>query len=43
MAKVLGERIELGQFDPGEALEFARAILYETPQALLGMVPRARH
>jgi hypothetical protein len=42
MAKVLAERIELGQFNPGEALAFAREILYQTPQGLLGMSPRAR-
>jgi len=40
MARVLRERIELGQFDRARALAFARAILYESPQTLLRMVPR---
>jgi glucuronate isomerase len=40
LARVLGERIELGQFDRAAALLFARAILYESPQTLLKMVPR---
>jgi len=40
LARVLGERIELGQFDRAGALAFARAILYESPQTLLQMVPR---
>ncbi len=40
LARVLSERIELGQFDRGRALAFARAILYESPQTLLRMVPR---
>jgi hypothetical protein len=41
MAIVLAQRIELGQFDRGKALAFAREILYEAPQTLLGMSPRA--
>jgi hypothetical protein len=41
MANVLAQRIELGQFDRGKALAFAREILYEAPQTLLGMSPRA--
>jgi hypothetical protein len=40
LARVLTERIELGQFDCESALCFARAILFDTPQSLLGMVPR---
>jgi glucuronate isomerase len=40
MARVLAERIELGQLDGESALEFARAILYDSPQSLLGMRPR---
>jgi hypothetical protein len=40
MARVLNERIELGQLNRSQALAFARAILYESPQALLGFVPR---
>ena len=41
LARVLAERIELGQFDHDEALDFARAILYQSPQSLLGMCPRS--
>ena len=40
LARALAERIELGQFDAHGALDFAHAILYESPQSLLGMVPR---
>jgi hypothetical protein len=40
MANVLAQRIELGQFDRTRALAFAREILYQTPQTLLGMSPR---
>ncbi len=40
LARVLAERIELGQFDIQDALEFARATFYESPQSLLGIVPR---
>jgi glucuronate isomerase len=42
LARVLAERIELGHFDADQALEFARAILYDSPQTLLGMTPRSR-
>jgi len=42
LARVLIERVELGQFDDPGALEFARATLYQTPQDLLRMVPRQR-
>jgi glucuronate isomerase len=40
LARVLAGRIELGQLDLASALEFARAIFYESPQRLLRMVPR---
>ena len=40
MARVLAERVELGQFDDTTALEFARAIFFDSPQSLLGIVPR---
>ena len=40
LARVLAERIELGQLDEPAALEFARSILYESPRSLLGMSPR---
>ncbi|HUT89051.1 MAG TPA: hypothetical protein VMY37_06130 [Thermoguttaceae bacterium] len=42
LARVLAEKISQGQHDRDEALSIARAILYETPQSLLGMVPRGR-
>ena len=40
MARVLAEKIEQTQFTFDEAISVARAILFETPQSLLGMVPR---
>jgi hypothetical protein len=40
MARVLAERVELGQLDDTTALEFARAIFFDSPQSLLGIVPR---
>jgi glucuronate isomerase len=40
MARVFAERIERGQFSREEALSVARAVLFESPQTLLGMVPR---
>jgi hypothetical protein len=40
MARVLAERIELGQFDLRGALDFARATCLESPQSLLGIAPR---
>ena len=39
-ARVLAERVEQGQFSIDEALSVARAILFDSPQALLGMTPR---
>ena len=41
MARLLAERIDAGQFTRDEALQFARAILFDSPQELLGMIPRA--
>ena len=41
LAYVLGEKIEQGQYSLEEAVQIAEAILYRSPQALLGMVPRA--
>ena len=41
MARVLAEKIGQGQYSKEEALSVARAILFETPQALLGFKPRA--
>lgn len=40
MARVFAERIEAGQFTRDEALQVARAILFDSPQQLLGMRPR---
>jgi hypothetical protein len=40
LARALAERIEIGQFDLAGALDFARAIFFESPQLLLGIVPR---
>jgi glucuronate isomerase len=40
LARVLAERIALGQFESSGALDFAYSILYESPQSLLGIVPR---
>jgi glucuronate isomerase len=40
LARVLAERVEIGQLDARMALEFARSILYDSPQTLLGIKPR---
>ncbi len=40
LARVLAERIDQGQYSMDEALKIAEAILYHSPQQLLGMVPR---
>ncbi len=40
LARVLADKIEQGQYTREEALAIARAILYESPQSLLGMRPR---
>jgi hypothetical protein len=40
LARALAERIEIGQFDLAGALDFARATFFESPQSLLGIVPR---
>jgi hypothetical protein len=40
LAQVLGQKIDQGQFTLDESIEVARAILYESPQGLLGMRPR---
>lgn len=39
MARVLADKIELGQYTREDALAIAQAVLYESPQTLLGMVP----
>jgi hypothetical protein len=41
LARVLADRVEQGQYTRGDALAVARGILYESPQSLLRMVPRA--
>jgi hypothetical protein len=41
LARVLGQRIEQDQFTFEEAVRIAEDILFQTPQKLLGMVPRA--
>jgi glucuronate isomerase len=40
LARVLAEMIEQGQYSRDDALAVAKAILFETPQTLLGFVPR---
>jgi hypothetical protein len=40
MARVLAGKVEQGQYTPDEALSVARAILFKSPQTLLGMEPR---
>ncbi len=40
MARVLAEKVEQGQYSRDDALAVARAVLYDSPQSLLGMVPR---
>jgi hypothetical protein len=39
LAQVLAAKVEQGQYSRQDALRAARAILYETPQSLLGMKP----
>ena len=39
-AGALADRIDQGQYSLGEALSIAEAILYQSPQQLLGMTPR---
>ena len=41
LAWVLAEKIEQGQYTRNDAMAIARAILFKTPQTLLGMVPRS--
>jgi glucuronate isomerase len=41
LARVLAEKIDLGQYSRDDALAIARAILFESPQTLLGMKPRS--
>ena len=39
MAQVFAEKVAQGQYTLDEALQVARAILYESPQSLCGMTP----
>ena len=41
LAAALAARVDRGQYTVDDALSIARTILYETPQSLLGMIPRA--
>jgi len=40
MARVLAELVDQGQYTAEDAVAIARAILYESPQTLLGFAPR---
>ncbi len=40
MARVFAEAIEQGQFSMDDVLRISRAVLFETPQTLLGFTPR---
>ncbi len=40
LARVLAEGVDRGQYTRPDAVTIARAIVYESPQSLLGMVPR---
>ena len=42
MAKVLEQRIALGQFRERDAVEFSRAVFLEAPRERLGMTPSSR-
>ena len=42
MARVLAEKVEQGQYSRDDALAVARAVLHDSPQSLLGMVPRSQ-
>jgi len=41
LARVLADKIEQGQYSRTDAMAVTRAILFESPQSLLGMTPRA--
>ncbi len=40
LARVLADKVEQGQYSRDDALAVARATLFESPQAMLGMTPR---
>jgi hypothetical protein len=39
LARVLAQKVDQGQYTRCEAVEIARAVLYDSPQQLLGMQP----
>jgi hypothetical protein len=41
LARVLAAKVVQGQYTRADALSVARAVLYETPQTLLGLPTRA--
>jgi len=42
MAEVFAGKVRQGQYRHEDALSIARAVLYETPQSLCGMLPANR-
>ena len=40
LAHVLAGKVEQGQYTNSDAIKIAREILFESPQSLLGMIPR---
>jgi hypothetical protein len=42
LAKVLEDKIRLGQYDQESALSVAKSIFFDAPQELLGMVPQTK-
>jgi hypothetical protein len=40
LAQVLAGKIAQGQYTRDDAIEIARAILFDSPQQLLGMTPK---
>jgi hypothetical protein len=41
LARVFADKIEQGQYTVDDALAIAHSILFDSPQSLLGMKPRA--
>ena len=41
LAQVLAGKVETGQYTVDEAISIARGTLFETPQSVLGVVPKA--
>lgn len=41
LTQVLADKVEQGQYSVSDAMGIARAILFASPQELLGMAPRA--